>query len=75
MQDTATAHFASHVAGLRGQLLALMIGSDNLVWHHQVEADSQRRYAIVNTTRAALCLSAPYCQTALTATLFLIFSF
>ena len=40
MQAAATAHFASHVAGLRGQLLALMIGLDNLAWHHQVEADS-----------------------------------
>ena len=39
-QAAASAYFVLHVAGLEGQLLALMIGAENVARHLRVEGDA-----------------------------------
>jgi hypothetical protein len=57
-QAAASAYFALHLAGLEGQLLALMIGADNVARHLRVEGDGLAQVCAKPNTTAGQCAPA-----------------
>lgn len=69
MQAAAIAQFASHVAGLRGPLLAVMTGSDNVAPHLRLGGDGLAQVCHSQYYGVSARLPMPQRQTALTAIL------